>query len=468
MMMTMPPYRSRHVLFSAMVATTSPKKKPSVAKAYVALALALTVLAAGGVVGGLFGAGVIGNDVSRPPLESSSSSTAVSSSSSNTQIVSSSSSSSSVPVLPTSVFLLIGSDNMIGNNSDDACVAGVPCAPYSNPNIRQMGTWTTGGYSTSGNDLNVVVPAMDPLEFPHATQNKSAMTGVGPGMSFASTYHQRTGNGVLLVPCAVAGSTVCQWTVVVDGGVYEQCLGWAQTALMVPGTSLGGIFWLGGEDDCAGSFSELIPQVIADFRSAFDNVNIPFVVGQMSRPYVAVDSPAQVALTNLPFLTLDEVYYDTGYAYDETAYTGWRTSVVYSLDAHGAPFPTSASPKHFAANATRRLGVAFDAALQIAEQNTFLSSESPPLAQVFAPSSVVQGQTMNVSWPYNNETDAHSLVVNGGVVATIAPGTSSVAYQVPNNQASPMVVQVGTSRTGNATLNLGPVNVSVDVLSAPA
>jgi hypothetical protein len=365
----------------------------------------------------------------------------------------------------------MGGENMVGYNADDPCQPGVACG-YSNAHINQLGTWTTGGHSAGGNDNGLVVTAVDPLEFPGATQSTTTMSGVGPGMSFAHTYWTRTGYNVLLVPCALATSTVCDW-VSNSNNVFSNCINAATTALALQSnTSIDGMLWMGGENACtaAYTYTEALITLVEDVRDTFNSHTIPFVVAQMARPFVAANpsyQTTQTDLTNVPFISTTDLENAGVYNTYNGQYTGYYSAVVYSLDQTNTPFPISGllSGGALTAYGTRKIGVAFDAALQAAALNALSSTTSPPVVQIFAPASAAINTYITVSWTYNYYNDQHACVVGGGIATTSGVGVSSCTFAVTNNQVSPMIVGVSTTRSGSTTANPG-ISIAVGVTSA--
>src|SRR4051812_45053462 len=106
------------------------------------------------------------------------------------------------------------------------------------------------------------VPAIDPLHY-----DKPNIAGVGLGSSFARTVADALKDDVIgVVPCAVGGTSIDQWSSEKEKGLYAGAIRRAMIALK-DGT-LAGILWHQGEADMKTpeTYTEKAKKLFADFR----------------------------------------------------------------------------------------------------------------------------------------------------------------------------------------------------------
>jgi hypothetical protein len=160
------------------------------------------------------------------------------------------------------LFLLIGQSNMAGRGRINAA------ENTTNPHIWML-------------DRNEQwVLAKDPLHFDMEN------SGVGLGMTFAKTILDKNPKiHIGLIPCAVGGTPIRLW------GVREKL---AVDALRrarkgLEAGTLKGILWHQGESDTSEElmkvYGEKLTALVADFRRELTAPNIPFIAGELPRPY---------------------------------------------------------------------------------------------------------------------------------------------------------------------------------------
>lgn len=377
-------------------------------------------------------------------LASSSSSTP----SSSSPYASSSSSSSGTGVVPqngpTAVFMLAGQSNMAGHNTDGG-TPGVPTI-YSIPQITQLGRWTQGGYV--GNDNYLILPGMDPLEFSDSP-NVTGSVGVGPGMSFAYTYYNNTGQNVTLIPCAVGNTGISLWQPVNvsnpanNASLYYDCVNRTNYVLSLPGYVMGGILWLQGEANTgtpSSLYTTLLNNTINGWRRDVINAaNVPFVVGQIPPTWAGPSSMSQPVINAVPFNIP-------------------RTAAVYAQDAFGATLATGASQNvHYSAYTQRYMGVQYYHAFVAASSNYPGSVTPGKISQVFL---LLSANSVNVSWvPDPIATSYRVNLTSGSGGATFVSSTTTSSLLVTfsglsNTTQYDVTVQgIGpTGVAGNASL----------------
>ena len=302
----------------------------------------------------------------------------------------------SFPADSTVVFILAGQSNMVGDNWDSPTPPGAE-GPYTLPQITQLGRYTSGGYSASGNDDRLVVRAADPLEFDNSdwlgpyTNVHKVSPGAGPGMSFAHSFVLGTGYNVTLVPCAVVSSTFTRWG---NGGdFFKDCVNRTNFLLGKPGYVLGGALWSQGEANSDGltstiQYTEYAQSMVAAFRAQLlGGSAMPFVAMQLRPAWVArviaeADQPGaeavQAAITALPFSVP-------------------RASVVYGLDERGLSLSPGLGDVHYSAAAQRYLGTVMYTAWHAALYNVPGRWQPGPIVQLFA-QPVDSRQQMQLWW----------------------------------------------------------------------
>lgn len=170
------------------------------------------------------------------------------------------------------LYLLIGQSNMAGRGATDE--ASKPASPKIWSINRQL-EWKI---------------AADPLH-----EDKPAVVGVGPGLTFAQEILQRHPDRVIgLIPCAVGGSGIDDWQ---PGAKHEQTGIFAYDEMLARvkeaqkrGT-IKGIIWHQGESDSSPEKKEAYVAKLADFfkrlRRDTHTGNVPVVVGTLGDFYVA-------------------------------------------------------------------------------------------------------------------------------------------------------------------------------------
>ncbi|KAL7116987.1 hypothetical protein ACP275_03G042300 [Erythranthe tilingii] len=171
-----------------------------------------------------------------------------------------------------SVFILAGQSNMAGraNVIDGKWVPLVPpeCAP--SPLILRLTaslTWEM---------------ARDPL---HKDIDVNNVCGIGPGMPFANSVLKKDPSiGVIgLVPCAVGGTTIDQWSK--GQNLYDQLIKRAQAAVRGGGGGGGKIralLWFQGEEDAetaegAQSYKAKLDKFFTDVRLDLQSPELPVI-----------------------------------------------------------------------------------------------------------------------------------------------------------------------------------------------
>jgi len=162
------------------------------------------------------------------------------------------------------LFILAGQSNMAGRG-----ILSDP--PEPDPDILMLtrdSTWAV---------------ARDPVHF-----DKPEGAGVGPGLSFARSLHERHPEWKIgLVPTAVGGSPLAQWQP--GAPLFEASMAQARTA--APAGHMAGIIWHQGENDSrfpdqAATYGERLTRTITAFREQLGRPELPFIAGELG-PFLA-------------------------------------------------------------------------------------------------------------------------------------------------------------------------------------
>lgn len=186
------------------------------------------------------------------------------------------------------MFLVAGQSNAVGRgNSKDATLDAPSAGVWQ---FKQDGSWEI---------------ATEPLDHP----TDPVATKIGFALTFGKLYYAAYGRRVLLVPCAVPGSSiVTQWQ---DGDTeYEFAVSQVRAArLTVPAAKLNGILWHQGEesypdDNLTGAqHTAYLLATLGNFRTDFGISDLPFVLGGMVPAWVAEEAgrgEIQAALEAFP------------------------------------------------------------------------------------------------------------------------------------------------------------------------
>jgi len=230
-----------------------------------------------------------------------------------------------IPVRAADVYLLIGQSNMEGFSLDGAREAFPGGLDERSDRVRQLNV-TANNLSFFPRDDSFVaadfiagsprlIPAEDPLhELRHPFQSAKGGTHIGLGLSFAKSMLEQTTQEIILVPAAWSATGFCRnefvgnigWNssnandpAFAGGQLYRRALARLELALSESNGIFRGILWHQGEADsnnavCASSYANNLDALVLALRTnaAVDrrgqsargpDVNIPFVVGTMSR-----------------------------------------------------------------------------------------------------------------------------------------------------------------------------------------
>jgi hypothetical protein len=154
------------------------------------------------------------------------------------------------------IFLLVGQSNMAGRGK----VEEEDLKPHPHVfKLDKQGTW---------------VPAIDPLHY------DKTVAGVGLGLTFGRAVAEAFPDDVIgLVPCAVGGTSIDQWSPAQEKGLYAEAI--RRGKLATKDGTLAGILWHQGESDSkkADVYAEKAKTLFSRFRKDLDAPAVPVVIG---------------------------------------------------------------------------------------------------------------------------------------------------------------------------------------------
>ncbi|MFW6371837.1 MAG: sialate O-acetylesterase [Bacteroidota bacterium] len=163
----------------------------------------------------------------------------------------------------TEVYIMMGQSNMAGRGPIDS---------IANTYLSEQVLMLT-------KDDSIIV-AKHPLHF-----DKPKIAGVGPGIMFGYDLSQNTRNQILLVPCAVGGTSIKLWSPGMHDKTtntfpYDDALRRIEVAMQ--SGKLSGVLWHQGEADRRSEkYLDDLVELIQRIRDFAGDDDLPFVVGEL-------------------------------------------------------------------------------------------------------------------------------------------------------------------------------------------
>lgn len=96
--------------------------------------------------------------------------------------------------------------------------------------------------------------------------------------------HAATGRDIKLVVNARGGTNINAWAAGASESYFDEAVVRVNEALETPGTELAGILWHQGEGNRNSSiYIDRLSTLLADFRGALGESDLPFIAGQISQ-----------------------------------------------------------------------------------------------------------------------------------------------------------------------------------------
>lgn len=165
--------------------------------------------------------------------------------------------------LQSEVYVLMGQSNMAGRGVIDS---------IANTYLSDQVLMLTSADS--------IVVAHHPLH-----SDKPKIAGVGPGVRFGYELSLETQNQVLLVPCAVGGTSIKLWRPGMHDSItntfpYDDALRRIEVAMQIG--ELSGVLWHQGEADRrSDEYLDDLVELIQSIRTFAGDDDLPFVVGEL-------------------------------------------------------------------------------------------------------------------------------------------------------------------------------------------
>lgn len=134
------------------------------------------------------------------------------------------------------------------------------------------------------NDKEEFEPATNPLNRYSTIRKDISMQRLSIAYSFSKEMKEKSGENIGIVCNARGETSIKHWQKGTGKGYYEEAV--KRTLEAMKHGTLKGIIWHQGEYDCTGApeeYLQLLSQMIKDFRTDFNNPELPIVVGQISQ-----------------------------------------------------------------------------------------------------------------------------------------------------------------------------------------
>ena len=186
------------------------------------------------------------------------------------------------------VWVMAGQSNMVGDGQ-------IEQALHPHPLIHAFYAWDEWRM------------AVEPVHFPAASKDPShhdkpitdhreilrahakAVKGTGPGLAFARALLRRTGVPQGLIPCAVGGTSMAQWSPSHKGLEGRSLYGAMLRRFRLQGQPVAGVLWYQGEADAlsgTGGYTRAMRKLVSSVRTDFGNASLPWVIVQLGKTHL--------------------------------------------------------------------------------------------------------------------------------------------------------------------------------------
>lgn len=201
-------------------------------------------------------------------------------------------------ILVGDVWVMAGQSNMVGDGQ-----VGQALRPH--PLIHAFYAWDewrvavepvhfpAASKDPSHNDK----PISDPQEILRA--HRRAVKGAGAGLAFTRALLLRTGVPQGLIPCAVGGTSMAQWSPVHKHLEGRSLYGAMLRRFRLQGQPVAGVLWYQGEADThsdTGTYTDCMRTLIKSVRRDFKNSSLPWIMAQLGKTHLFSPEESEQAL----------------------------------------------------------------------------------------------------------------------------------------------------------------------------
>jgi hypothetical protein len=191
-------------------------------------------------------------------------------------------------ILVGDVWVMAGQSNMVGDGQ-------IAQALHPHPLVHAFYSWDEWRVAT------------EPIHFPAASKDtshcdkpittradilrahKAAVKGTGPGLAFARALLRRTGVPQGLIPCAVGGTSMAQWSPSLKDLEGRSLYGAMLRRYRLQGQPVAGVLWYQGEADATGdtsAYTDRMRELVQSVRRDFRNPALPWIMVQLGKTHL--------------------------------------------------------------------------------------------------------------------------------------------------------------------------------------
>ena len=195
----------------------------------------------------------------------------------------------------------VGDVWFMGGQSNMHGVGNMTGAPKPHPMVRAF--YMRDEWTVADEPINFVAESLDKahngygvgpkrpsdndIEKMRSQTVKGRGKGVSPGVHFAQEMRRRTGVPQGLVPCALGGSRMAQWSPELRAKGGESLYGAMMRRFEKLGQPVSGILWYQGESDCnegdAAKYTERMKDLVASVRRDMGQPRLPWLMVQIGQ-----------------------------------------------------------------------------------------------------------------------------------------------------------------------------------------
>lgn len=207
-------------------------------------------------------------------------------------------------ILVGDVWVLAGQSNMVGDGE-------VKAALQPHPMVHAFYSWDewrravepvhfpAGSVDPSHNER----PILDRAEI--LREHKIAVKGAGLGLAFGRSMFRRTGVPQGVIPCAVGGTSMAQWSPKLKKNKGRSLYGAMLRRFRLMGQPVAGVLWYQGEADTSGdtvTYTDSMCELVKSVRKDFKNPSLPWIMVQLGKTHLFSEEESE----QVSFLSIRE------------------------------------------------------------------------------------------------------------------------------------------------------------------